>query len=66
MRTIVRLDEALKARLWMLWVWLCLTVDQEYRNATRIVGDTVLFQKFEEASRMIKRDIVFASSLYIS
>ena len=49
-RTIVRLDEACK----------------EFRNAARIVGDTRLYQKMEEASRLIKRDIVFASSLYIS
>jgi len=45
-RCITRLDEACK----------------EIRNVARIVGDTSLFSKMEEASRMIKRDIVFASS----
>lgn len=49
MRCITRLDEACK----------------EIRNVARIVGDTSLYTKMEEASRMIKRDIVFASSLYI-
>eukprot|EP00026_Physarum_polycephalum_P000457 Phypoly_transcript_00458.p1 GENE.Phypoly_transcript_00458~~Phypoly_transcript_00458.p1 ORF type:complete len:1246 (+),score=257.19 Phypoly_transcript_00458:76-3813(+) len=45
-RCITRLDEACK----------------EIRNVARIVGDTSLYTKMEEASRMIKRDIVFASS----
>ena len=48
MRTIQRLDEVLK----------------DIRNAARIIGDPVLVQKMEEASSMIKRDIVFAASLY--
>ncbi|GAM27183.1 hypothetical protein SAMD00019534_103580 [Acytostelium subglobosum LB1] len=38
---------------------------QEVRNSARIIGDTKLFQKMEEAAKLIKRDIVFASSLYI-
>ncbi|KYQ89338.1 DEAD/DEAH box helicase [Tieghemostelium lacteum] len=38
---------------------------QEVRNCSRIIGDTKLFQKMEEAIRLIKRDIVFASSLYV-
>ncbi|XP_071097227.1 superkiller complex protein 2-like [Haliotis cracherodii] len=37
---------------------------RDVRNAARIIGDPVLFQKMEEASAMIKRDIVFAASLY--
>jgi len=41
-RTITRLDETCK----------------EVRNAARIIGNSVLFAKTEEASRMIKRDIV--------
>ncbi len=49
-RLITRLDETCK----------------EMRNAARIIGDSGMYQKMEEASRMIKRDIVFASSLYIS
>ncbi len=47
-RTIVRLDETSK----------------ELRNAARIIGDSRLYSKMEQASRLIKRDIVFASSLY--
>ena len=49
-RCIVRLDETCK----------------EVRNAARIIGDATLYRKMEEASRLIKRDIVFASSLYLS
>ena len=47
-RCMQRLDEVLK----------------DVRNAARIIGDPVLQSKMEEASRMIKRDIVFAASLY--
>jgi antiviral helicase SKI2 len=49
-RTITRLDETCK----------------EVRNAARIVGDAGLYQKMEKASQLIKRDIVFASSLYVT
>ena len=49
-RTIVRLDE------------LC----REVRNCSRVVGSPTLFRKMEEASMCIKRDIVFASSLYVT
>jgi antiviral helicase SKI2 len=49
-RCIQRLDEVLK----------------DVRNAARIIGDPVLYQKMEEASQLIKRDIVFAASLYMS
>lgn len=48
MRCIQRLDEVLK----------------DVRNAARIIGDPTLYQKMEEASTAIKRDIVFAASLY--
>lgn len=37
---------------------------RDVRNAARLIGDPVLYQKMEEASSMIKRDIVFAASLY--
>ncbi|OWF39926.1 helicase SKI2W-like [Mizuhopecten yessoensis] len=37
---------------------------RDVRNAARIIGDPVLYQKMDEASFMIKRDIVFAASLY--
>eukprot|EP01087_Luapelamoeba_hula_P011713 TRINITY_DN3220_c0_g1_i1.p1 TRINITY_DN3220_c0_g1~~TRINITY_DN3220_c0_g1_i1.p1 ORF type:complete len:374 (-),score=102.40 TRINITY_DN3220_c0_g1_i1:25-1146(-) len=47
-RTIVRLDETCK----------------EMRNAARIIGNSVLYSKMEQASQLIKRDIVFAASLY--
>lgn len=47
-RCIVRLDETAR----------------EVKNAARIIGDTELLHKMEEASTSIKRDICFASSLY--
>ena len=38
----------------------------QVRNAARIVGDPALYRKMEAASDLIKRDIVFATSLYLS
>lgn len=49
-RTITRLDE------------LC----REVRNCARVVGNPTLYRRMEAASVAIKRDIVFASSLYVS
>jgi antiviral helicase SKI2 len=49
-RCITRLDE------------LC----REVRNCARVVGNPTLYQKMEIASAAIKRDIVFAASLYVS
>ena len=49
-RTITRLEE------------LC----REVRNCARVVGNPTLYRKLEAASAAIKRDIVFASSLYVS
>lgn len=49
-RCIVRLEEACR----------------DVRNAARVVGDPVLYEKMEKASALIKRDIVFAASLYTS
>ncbi|KIP11764.1 hypothetical protein PHLGIDRAFT_99229 [Phlebiopsis gigantea 11061_1 CR5-6] len=37
---------------------------REVRDAARVIGDAELFQKMEEAQLKIKRDIVFAASLY--
>lgn len=37
---------------------------QDVRNAAVTIGDPVLKEKMEEASTAIKRDIVFAASLY--
>ena len=37
---------------------------RDVRNAARLVGDPVLQRKAEDASNAIKRDIVFAASLY--
>jgi antiviral helicase SKI2 len=48
-RCITRLDE------------LC----REVRNAARIIGNPSLYRKMEQASEAIKRDIVFAGSLYL-
>lgn len=47
-RVITRLDETCR----------------EVRDAARVIGDAELFQKMEEAQIKIKRDIVFAASLY--
>jgi antiviral helicase SKI2 len=49
-RCIVRLDETCRD--------IC--------NAAKVIGDPVLYQKMHEASGLIKRDIVFAASLYTS
>jgi antiviral helicase SKI2 len=47
-RCIVRLDETCR----------------EVRGAARIIGDSNLYRKMEEAADLIRRDIVFAASLY--
>ena len=39
---------------------------REIRNSARVIGNPTLYRKLEQASEMIKRDIVFASSLYVS
>ena len=49
-RCITRLDE------------LC----KDFRNASKVIGNPSLYRKLEAASMCIKRDIVFASSMYIS
>ncbi|GJM90263.1 hypothetical protein PR202_ga06525 [Eleusine coracana subsp. coracana] len=49
-RTIVRLDETCR----------------EFRNAASIMGNSALYKKMEIASNAIKRDIVFAASLYVT
>lgn len=38
---------------------------REIRTAAKIMGNVFLFRKMEDASRLIKRDICFAASLYI-
>jgi len=47
-RTIQRLNETCK----------------DVRNAARVIGDPLLYAKMETCSELIKRDIVFAASLY--
>ena len=49
-RTMVRLDETCR----------------EVRDAARVMGDMTLYKQMEEASEAIKRDIVFAASLYVA
>lgn len=49
-RTMTRLDE----------------VCREVRSAARIIGDPVLYKKMEAASAAIKRDVIFAASLYVT
>jgi len=48
-RTIVRLDETCR----------------EFRDAARVMGDAKLFKQMQAASLAIKRDVVFAGSLYV-
>ncbi|RUS89106.1 hypothetical protein EGW08_003114 [Elysia chlorotica] len=36
----------------------------DVRNAARLIGDRTLAQKMEDSMEMVKRDIVFAASLY--
>lgn len=49
-RTIVRLDETCR----------------EFKNAAAIMGNSAIYKKMEIASNAIKRDIVFAASLYVT
>ncbi|XP_057953252.1 DExH-box ATP-dependent RNA helicase DExH11 [Malania oleifera] len=49
-RTIVRLDETCR----------------EFKNAAAIMGNSALYKKMEFAANAIRRDIVFAASLYIT
>lgn len=37
---------------------------RDVRGAARIIGDPILCSKMDEAMTLIKRDIVFAASLY--
>lgn len=48
-RTITRLDETLR----------------EVKNAAKLVGDPTLYLKMQQAQEMIKRDVIFAASLYM-
>ena len=38
---------------------------RDVRNAARVIGDPKLYQDMIAASELIKRDIVFAASLYV-
>ena len=49
-RTVTRLDQA------------C----QDMMSAARVMGNTTLYDQFDQASHAIKRDVIFAGSLYIS
>lgn len=49
-RAMVRLDETCR----------------EFRDAARVMGNTALFQQMEAASAAIKRDVIFAASLYVA
>ena len=39
-------------------------VCKDVRSAARLIGDPSLYERMEETSALIKRDIVFAASLY--
>ena len=49
-RAIVRLDETCR----------------EFRDAGKVMGNTTLVQQMEAASAAIKRDVIFAASLYVA
>ena len=49
-RAITRLDETCR----------------EVKSAARLLGDPLLLQKMEQASKLIKRDVCFATSLYVA
>lgn len=49
-RTVVRLEETCR----------------EFRDAARVMGNMQLFHQMEEASAAIKRDVIFAASLYVA
>jgi len=38
---------------------------RDVKNAAKVMGNMTLCKKIEEASILIKRDIVFVSSLYL-
>ena len=44
----------------------CHPTRREFRDAARVMGNTALFQQMEAASQLIKRDVVFAASLYVA
>jgi antiviral helicase SKI2 len=48
-RTITRLDETCR----------------EVKNAAKLVGDPTLYTKMQQAQELIKRDVIFAASLYM-
>ena len=48
-RNIVRLEETCR----------------EFRSVARVIGDNSLFEKMDAAATMIKRDIIFTTSLYL-
>ncbi|GAB5366303.1 hypothetical protein AAMO2058_001132300, partial [Amorphochlora amoebiformis] len=39
---------------------------KDVRNAARVIGDPKLYQSMEACAELIKRDIVFAASLYVA
>ena len=39
--------------------------DGQVKNAARLIGDASLYAKMEEAQEKVKRDIVFAASLWL-
>ena len=39
---------------------------REFRDAARVMGNTTLYQQMEAASAAIKRDVIFAASLYLA
>lgn len=59
---ITTVDEGLIVRCIVRLVEVC----RDVRNAARVIGDPKLFQLMDRAATSIRRDIVFAASLYVS
>lgn len=51
---------------YMFVTHLAAVMRREFRDAARVMGNTALFQQMEAASAAIKRDVIFAASLYVA
>jgi len=59
-RVITRIDETCRE------VFLhIVNANSQVKSAARLIGDAALFSKMEEAQEKVKRDIVFAASLWL-
>lgn len=63
--TICRLTDVMEGSIVRCVVRLDQTC-RELMDAARVMGNTALFAQMEQASALIKRDVVFAASLYVA